>query len=220
MKEGKIEKAWRTYRKHHRACEQLMDVEVFCQQLKEMDASFEGLTDEVPYYEEIYRQLGKRKGTGGDPFVQTLKVYIDWRKNLQARVPHVKVVAPAPMEEPHLVLSVEELSEGAVREVVLEKIERSAEARKKCIQKFGYVCRVCGFDFAHVYGELGKNYIEVHHKKRLADQKGSHSVEGENDLVPLCANCHAMVHRYVPPLGVEALKKILDEQKKLRKSGV
>jgi predicted HNH restriction endonuclease len=55
-------------------------------------------------------------------------------------------------------------------------------------------CRVCGFDFAAFYGEVGIGYIEAHHTKPVA------SLEPEeptrlSDLVAVCSNCHRMLHR-------------------------
>jgi 5-methylcytosine-specific restriction protein A len=54
-------------------------------------------------------------------------------------------------------------------------------------------CEVCAFDFAQSYGEVGKDYIEVHHRLPLY-------VSGQretkiDDLALLCANCHRMCHR-------------------------
>ena len=59
------------------------------------------------------------------------------------------------------------------------------------------ICEVprCNFDFKARYGALGKGYAHVHHTKPLA----SASIEGVEtsleDLVVVCANCHAMIHR-------------------------
>ncbi|RYE70422.1 MAG: hypothetical protein EOO81_07890 [Oxalobacteraceae bacterium] len=55
-------------------------------------------------------------------------------------------------------------------------------------------------------GELGKAFIHVHHIKPLAEIKDEYVVNPVLDLVPLCANCHAMVHRVNPALPVEMLK--------------
>jgi 5-methylcytosine-specific restriction protein A len=35
-------------------------------------------------------------------------------------------------------------------------------------------------------------------------------VDPEKDLVTICANCHAMVHRRNPPLTIDELKRLLD----------
>jgi 5-methylcytosine-specific restriction enzyme A len=52
----------------------------------------------------------------------------------------------------------------------------------------------CGFDFEKVYAELGKDFAHVHHLKPLAE-RSSPSETSLTDLVVVCANCHAMIHR-------------------------
>ncbi len=59
----------------------------------------------------------------------------------------------------------------------------------------GALCQVCGFDFAETYGDLGRNYIEVHCVKPLAERNGEHVVNPETDLFFLCANFYRKVHR-------------------------
>jgi predicted HNH restriction endonuclease len=39
--------------------------------------------------------------------------------------------------------------------------------RTPCIRHYGFVCQSCGFDFEKTYGELGKNFIHVHHIRSL-----------------------------------------------------
>lgn len=61
-------------------------------------------------------------------------------------------------------------------------------------------CSVCGFDFEELYGKRGRGYIEIHHLKPIH----KHDIEGEKQLtqealkklVPLCSNCHRIIHRY------------------------
>ena len=86
-------------------------------------------------------------------------------------------------------------TEGHRHYVLSSRIERSARNRIEAIKLHGYKCQVCGFDFESTYGELGRNYIEVHHVNPLAEQDGEHVVNPETDLVCLCANCHRMIHR-------------------------
>lgn len=52
----------------------------------------------------------------------------------------------------------------------------------------------CGFDFAERYGELGRGYAHVHHRRPLAAMDGPTEVTLD-DLAIVCANCHAMIHR-------------------------
>ena len=71
-----------------------------------------------------------------------------------------------------------------------------------------YTCEVCGFRFPDRYGRIGQNYIIAHHLVPLASKKGT-SKTTLDDIVLLCANCHAMVHTTQPPLTLERLKKSL-----------
>lgn len=105
--------------------------------------------------------------------------------------------------------SPEGLIEGATKVISVNAYERNALARKLCIAHHGYSCVCCGFDFEKTYGELGKSFIHVHHVRRLADLNGAYVVDPIVDLLPLCANCHAMVHRVSPPLSIEELKATL-----------
>lgn len=100
--------------------------------------------------------------------------------------------------------------EGVRHYMVTSRFERSGHNRLKAISLHGYKCQVCGFDFAETYGDLGRNYIEVHHVNPLAEQNGEHIVNPETDLVCLCANCHRMVHRNSHEvLAIDELKEII-----------
>lgn len=69
-------------------------------------------------------------------------------------------------------------------------------------------CQVCGFDFEEIYGELGKNFIEGHHTIAVSEMKQDHKTKVE-DIAILCSNCHRMVHKRRPWLGMDDLKKII-----------
>jgi len=43
----------------------------------------------------------------------------------------------------------------------------------------------------------------------------AYRVDPVTDLVPVCGNCHAMMHRKNPPLSVEELKALLVNPKKI-----
>jgi 5-methylcytosine-specific restriction protein A len=53
--------------------------------------------------------------------------------------------------------------QGARHTVTVNAFERNPKARQACIDHYGYLCSVCGFDFEAIYGERGKNFIHVHH---------------------------------------------------------
>lgn len=99
--------------------------------------------------------------------------------------------------------------EGGRYDIVAVGVERNAGARRRCVEKFGATCLVCGFDFEAKYGELGAGFIHVHHLRPLATSTAEHTVDPEEDLRPLCANCHAMVHRTSPALSLEELRRRL-----------
>ncbi|THF74428.1 restriction endonuclease [Cohnella fermenti] len=101
--------------------------------------------------------------------------------------------------------------EGAVRHYYGKRYERDSQNRKLALQIHGLSCVVCGFNFEKVYGKRGKDFIEVHHTKPLFSFEGQESdINPETDLVPVCANCHRMIHRRKDDvLSIEELKEIV-----------
>lgn len=105
-----------------------------------------------------------------------------------------------------------ELHEGAEKEVLSNKYERNPEARRKCLEHHGYYCHICGFDPVKIYGEAFKNKIEVHHIVPLSQIKADYVVDPINDLIPVCPNCHTILHSkpggvYTPDEVKNFLKK-------------
>ena len=103
----------------------------------------------------------------------------------------------------------EVITEGTASQVLVNRYERSAEARAKCIALKGYRCSVCGMDFEKMYGEIGKNFIHVHHTTALSSIGKDYQIDYEKELVPVCPNCHAMLHRRNPPYGVKDLANMI-----------
>lgn len=110
---------------------------------------------------------------------------------------------------------IKKYAEGRVRTITIQTYDRSSEARRQAIIAHGYNCSVCGFDFKRCYGDWGNAYIEVHHLEPLASIKGEHEINPAQDLRPVCANCHRMLHRSNPPLSIEKLKDIVVKQQNL-----
>ena len=50
-------------------------------------------------------------------------------------------------------------------------------------------------DFENMYGELGKGFIHVHHIVPISMIGKEYKIDPIKDLVPVCPNCHAMLHR-------------------------
>lgn len=105
-------------------------------------------------------------------------------------------------------------AEGASVSVSINTYERSAAARAACIAHHGHQCAVCGFDFGQVFGQIGDGYIHVHHIVPLSEVNAEYEVDPITDLVPICSNCHAMIHRTNPALTVDYLRKHLDDSRK------
>jgi hypothetical protein len=86
--------------------------------------------------------------------------------------------------------------EGAVVPVMMNRFERDPKARKKCINHYGCICQVCELDFASKYGaDIGRGFIHVHHLVSLSKIRKSYIVDPVKDLIPVCPNCHAMLHK-------------------------
>ena len=103
--------------------------------------------------------------------------------------------------------------EGARHSVTINAYERNPKARAACIAYHGHTCAVCGFDFASVYGSIGEGSIHVHHIIAIGKVGKEYEVDPIADLIPVCPNCHAMIHHTEPALTVERLRKNLREKK-------
>lgn len=100
---------------------------------------------------------------------------------------------------------------SAIRSVLVNGYERDPKARKACIDYYGCTCYICHFDFSKIYGEIGREFIHVHHLKEASSIGDEYEVNPIADLRPLCPNCHAMVHRTRPAMSPEALRSLIDE---------
>ena len=99
--------------------------------------------------------------------------------------------------------------EGAKKTISINAIERNSKARKACIRKHGLDCAACGINFKSTYGVLGEDFIQVHHIIPIGSISEEYEVDPIKDLIPVCPNCHAMIHRVTPPLTITQLKEIL-----------
>ena len=94
--------------------------------------------------------------------------------------------------------------------------KRSQSLRQAAIEHYkqqnGKIyCDVCGFCFEEAYGDIGKDFIEIHHIKPLYQYSNegfkAYIPEAIEKVRPLCANCHRMIHRNPKrPMSIEELK--------------
>lgn len=103
-----------------------------------------------------------------------------------------------------------DIYEGALKTTYVNSYERNPLARKKCIEHFGLGCIICGFNFEHKYGELGAGFIHVHHIVPISSIGETYQVDPIRDLVPVCPNCHAMLHK--GEITIDELKGAIEHQ--------
>jgi len=115
------------------------------------------------------------------------------------------------------------LLEGKEGQITRNARERNPIARRECIDHYRQLCggrlacRVCDLDFGERYGDLGEGFIHVHHLTPLAGADGPRIVDPRDDLVPVCPNCHAMLHRgrhRDEPRSIEELRGLVEHRKK------
>lgn len=70
-------------------------------------------------------------------------------------------------------------------------------------------CACCDFDFEAKYGELGRGFIEAHHTKPVSSLHQEGEETRIEDIALVCPNCHRMLHRRRPWLGLHELRHLV-----------
>ena len=107
------------------------------------------------------------------------------------------------------------LREGTTYTVTVNAFERNSTARSQCLAHFGYACACCSMTFASQYGDEFATFIHVHHLKPLSEVRGKYIVDPENHLVPVCPNCHAVIHSRSPPYTVLDVQSMLASNRRV-----
>jgi 5-methylcytosine-specific restriction protein A len=102
--------------------------------------------------------------------------------------------------------------EGAVQRVQVNRYERNPQARRQCIAHYGAQCQICEFDFSETYGEVGVGFIHVHHLREISSLGQDYEVDPTTDLIPVCPNCHAIIHRRKPTYTIEEVRALLRQR--------
>jgi 5-methylcytosine-specific restriction protein A len=100
-------------------------------------------------------------------------------------------------------------TEGAKSQIYVNKYERSRINRAICLSIHGFVCAGCDLRMSDLYGPIGEGVIHVHHIEPVSLMDSPRKLNPAVDLVPLCPNCHVIVHRKTPPIPIEELKDVL-----------
>jgi len=111
------------------------------------------------------------------------------------------------------------IEEGSLDKRTVTQRNRSSKLRGIAINEFKeqhggqLFCVACGFNFMEVYGELGKDFIELHHAEpiHLMDIEGQKItiIEALKKVFMVCPNCHRMIHRAPGMLSIDDLKSLL-----------
>lgn len=117
---------------------------------------------------------------------------------------------PATSEDPKPEKAIaSDFAEGERQKRETNFFNRNPQLRREAIRRHGPICIACKFNFEKRYGEAGKGYIEIHHLNPLAERfdatSGKPIRTKAEDVVPLCANCHRVVHRTRPCMTLDAL---------------
>ena len=103
-------------------------------------------------------------------------------------------------------------ADGKKTQSYVTKYERNFKNRENAIKAHGRSCMICGFNFEESYGDPGKGFIEVHHRKPVSEYEGELLIDPVQDLACLCSNCHRMIHRNRnKTLSVEELREYYDK---------
>ena len=108
------------------------------------------------------------------------------------------------------------ITEGNILYKQSKTFKRSYKLRKCAIKEFSkngkIYCEICSFDYDTKYTKIGKGFIEIHHKKPIAfydDNFTKTLTKALDNLSPVCANCHRMIHRKSPCYDIQEMKLIL-----------
>ncbi|MBI4705872.1 MAG: hypothetical protein HY744_32670 [Deltaproteobacteria bacterium] len=114
---------------------------------------------------------------------------------------------PDELEHPEAVRT-----EGARTTVSVDRYERDRRLRKACIRHHGARCGVCGLVLADRYGPLAAGIIQVHHLLPLSEAGAPRQVDPANDLLPVCPNCHTVIHSHQPAYTVKEVRQMILER--------
>lgn len=101
-------------------------------------------------------------------------------------------------------------AEGGVMRVQSNRYERNPLNRTACILAQGHTCKVCNMNFLAKYGKIGRGFIHVHHITPVSQLTHGYVIDPLTDLVPVCPNCHAMLHKENPPISFMDLKNLIE----------
>lgn len=100
-------------------------------------------------------------------------------------------------------------TEGNSYEARSIRYERKKINRDICLRIRGAFCLCCNRSMEEDYGPVAHGLIEVHHIVPAAAMGPEYRVNPTTDLIPVCPNCHRVLHRINPPMSPDQLRAAL-----------
>jgi predicted restriction endonuclease len=168
----------------------------------------EGVTIQPPNMDDLFYYIvniyqNYKMNNGSICFIN-LQNKTDVKAELAKLNSDINIVYPDDIE------STEKFIEGKSKKVLVNVFERNTVARSLCIEHYGFKCQVCEFDFEKRFGEIGRNFIHVHHIVDISTIGSEYELDPILDLIPVCPNCHSMLHKKKPAYKIEELKSIIN----------
>lgn len=85
--------------------------------------------------------------------------------------------------------------------------------RIEAMKYHGTICSLCGFDYITVFGDAGKGRTQIHWKDYTPET--DYQPQPADDLIPVCANCHDILHSGV---GWEELGDMVRRNREMKRS--
>lgn len=148
------------------------------------------LSAHIDYYENV----------SNSRVIKRRKIYNEFLEKIDSKT---QVIFPDEIDE-NL-----KFFEGKSKKVYVNVYERNTAARNKCIDYYGYKCQICEFDFEKRYGKIGRDFIHVHHIIDISVIGTEYELNPISDLIPVCPNCHAMLHKKKPAYKIDEIKDLL-----------
>ncbi|ONI46748.1 hypothetical protein AN644_02630 [Candidatus Epulonipiscium fishelsonii] len=96
-------------------------------------------------------------------------------------------------------------------EETIAKIKLWEELKTICLEYYGAICEVCGTDYGYTYGNKFERLIDIHNMKSSNEEYDNLDVNPEEDLVPVCHNCHFIMHTKKPCYTIDEMKQLYEE---------
>lgn len=183
-------------RKCHELGLPLLSVLVVNQKTREPGIGFNELCNELQVHPELMNDADAQSIA----CINDVRACSDW-----SALERYLAEIPDPVSE---VVQTERI-EGKLIQIHATAYERDPKNRAECLRIHGTKCAICGFDAAEVYGEEFRGHIHVHHIEPLGEVGAAHAIDPATDLIPVCPNCHMILHakkgRVLKPEDVRAM---------------